>query len=499
MSHSLVLVLLLLTTADGSTRTRELTYTSSSRTESVRLYGNTSKFAYWFADLLVGTPPQRTSVIVDTGSVVCAFPCSSCGSHCGEHLDPPFDFTASTTAEWETCDADCRGTCTDGKCSYHVSYSEGSSITGTWFNDVVQLGGSNENNVAVRSQVGCHVSETKLFYSQSVNGILGMAPPRAGSFPTILGSLFTDPSINKFLFSLCLSPEGGDLTIGGFNTDYVTDEIIWVPMGVDMFYTIPLVSLTLGGSEAPNSFGRVIVDSGTTLVFVPGKVYTWLVSRIESSIGGILSSAPERVSPKCWDMKSEENIDNLNEIIFSFSESMSVSWSPYEYLYHTSGTTWCYSFGDNGSVNETILGAVWLVGKLAVFDIDGKRMGIGQKAKCPRYVAREAEEGRPVTTTTTSVSPKDMQTNPPEETTNEPPESPKEAPFVKAAAEEEQSTTTTATPSDPSTGYLVAGIVGWSLVLVMATAGTVLFFRRNPDNSVNDIELGSVINNNLRE
>jgi len=35
--------------------------------ESARLYGNINEYAYYFVDLLVGTPPQRVSVILDTG------------------------------------------------------------------------------------------------------------------------------------------------------------------------------------------------------------------------------------------------------------------------------------------------------------------------------------------------------------------------------------------------------------------------------------------------
>ena len=42
---------------------------------------------YWFIDLLIGLTEnvQRTSVIVDTGSSLCGFPCTGC-THCGTYL-----------------------------------------------------------------------------------------------------------------------------------------------------------------------------------------------------------------------------------------------------------------------------------------------------------------------------------------------------------------------------------------------------------------------------
>ena len=75
-------------------------YDPKGHIESCRVYGNIDEYAYYYADLMVGTPPQRVSVILDTGSGVAAFPCASC-PHCGEHIDPAFDYAKSSTAKWE--------------------------------------------------------------------------------------------------------------------------------------------------------------------------------------------------------------------------------------------------------------------------------------------------------------------------------------------------------------------------------------------------------------
>lgn len=54
--------------------------------------------------IYVGSPPQRASVIVDTGSHVMAFPCKGCSS-CGTHTDAPYDMSMSSTAEYVSCNS----------------------------------------------------------------------------------------------------------------------------------------------------------------------------------------------------------------------------------------------------------------------------------------------------------------------------------------------------------------------------------------------------------
>jgi Xylanase inhibitor N-terminal len=86
-------------------RLMEETFIQSSRgliatnvTEMTPLYqGLGTHFSY----IYVGTPPQRVSVIVDTGSHHTAFPCVGC--QCGKHMDPYFDPKKSNTSEILTC------------------------------------------------------------------------------------------------------------------------------------------------------------------------------------------------------------------------------------------------------------------------------------------------------------------------------------------------------------------------------------------------------------
>ena len=57
----------------------------------MRIYGS-DDLKYYYTNIWVGTPPQRQSVIIDTGSDYLAFPCSRCPEgHCGNHNNPVFN------------------------------------------------------------------------------------------------------------------------------------------------------------------------------------------------------------------------------------------------------------------------------------------------------------------------------------------------------------------------------------------------------------------------
>lgn len=375
---------------------RELTYYPAEKKQSVRLYGNIHAYAYWFVDLLVGTPPQRTSVIIDTGSSVCAFTCNVC-KQCGSHIDLAFNFDASTTATWSSCSTDCpSGTCLENHCSYSIAYSEGSAVSGFWFHDVVQLGDLMEANLPLKSFLGCHTSETKLFFTQSVNGILGLAPGRTEKYPMILSSLFADERIDKRVFSLCLSKEGGELTVGGHNGD--ESALSYVPLKVEVFYTVPLSSISVGSSVLGTMLGSTIVDSGTTLSYFPPEIFHNLVTTIESILAH--NESVKKEGSRCWSVQDAPS-SLFPTVTFKFG-SVSIDWEPEAYLYSSRSGSNCYAFGMSDSSMETILGASFMINKNMVFDLVQGKLGIG-RSSCPSYSERPPHSIVETTSTSTTT------------------------------------------------------------------------------------------------
>ena len=376
------LLALFSTTFSSLMEPRSLSYSSEAKRESVRLYGNINTFAYWFVDLLVGTPPQRTSAIIDTGSTVSAFACDIC-KECGTHLDAAFKFLASSTATWTSCSPECpSGSCRDDRCSYSISYVEGSSLAGYWFTDVVRLGDQAEGNIPVNSSLGCHTSETKLFYTQSVNGILGLGPSKVGSFPNILSSLFGDARINKALFSVCLSSEGGEMVVGGYDAAFhAGNQMWWIPLTIDSFYSVPLTRMRVGNSNIGSVFGRTIMDSGTTLSYFPGSIYRALAEQVEAYGRHYLKQGT-----RCYTTNQRSIFPT---IFLEFNDAISIAWTPEEYLFNFDKDTVCLGFQEVGRT-ETVLGASFFINKNIVFDTHSARLGIAPAA-CPSHSGRPGE------------------------------------------------------------------------------------------------------------
>ena len=152
------------------------TYDAERKIEHARLYGNVEYRAF-FVGLVVGAPPRRVSVILDTGSGVCAYPCARCG-HCGHHLDPAFDIGKRSTARWLQCSSGrCPvGRCQPGTCSYYQGYTEGSSISGFW------LGGHDQPWTHDNPQVNARMGSRRiiLFFTpknENASGIMGIGRP----------------------------------------------------------------------------------------------------------------------------------------------------------------------------------------------------------------------------------------------------------------------------------------------------------------------------------
>lgn len=214
---------------------------------------------------------------MDTGSVVIAFPCANC-KHCGQHIDPPFDFQASGSASWVGCGAE-QCACKSGHCAYHQGYTEGSSISGWLFDDLVSIGDALQHNPPVRTRLGCHTDENNLFYTQRANGIMGIGPARHR--PTVLQELFKDKEhIQASIFSMCLAEWGGRMVVGGWNASYHTAPIQWTPLATaSSYYNIELKTMTVGG-VAVNGFRDTFIDSGTTYVYMATAPYRQLKNAI---------------------------------------------------------------------------------------------------------------------------------------------------------------------------------------------------------------------------
>eukprot|EP00928_Gymnodinium_smaydae_P032177 TRINITY_DN23375_c0_g2_i1.p1 TRINITY_DN23375_c0_g2~~TRINITY_DN23375_c0_g2_i1.p1 ORF type:complete len:500 (+),score=98.30 TRINITY_DN23375_c0_g2_i1:35-1534(+) len=364
---------------------------AGARGESTWVYGNLDVYAYYFVDLLVGSPePQRVSVIVDTGSSLCGFPCDMC-EHCGKHLEPAYRIKASRTAAAIPCGSDeCDGACQDDVCTYGVSYAEGSSVTGFLFKDEVQLADAMRSNEPVNASLGCHVDERKLFYSQWVNGIFGLAPRKlTDGQPTVLHTMFRQADATSF--SMCLSEWGGVMTVGDANSKYHTSGTVWTELNPRYYYYVHPVRLSLGDQsghaasedigKGQDDFGETIVDSGTTYTqFSPNMAKRLRAALQDFCRRGACGARP--ADGDCWHLDEDADEPRLPPLIFTFRDGARITWPSTAYLRRDPySKRWCAAFG-SGSEGRTVLGLSFMLHKDIFFDLKNRRLGVSD-AKCP--------------------------------------------------------------------------------------------------------------------
>jgi len=418
-----------------------LLYDEVHKVETARLYGSVYGYAYWFVDILIGTPTeQRTSVITDTGSVLCGFPCSGCHG-CGHHIDQAFAPEKSESFSWVECrEHACQ--CRDNFCRYSQSYTEGSSIAGRLFHDWVRLGDDFQSNPFVVAEMGCHDKETKLFTSQKANGIMGLAVTRSKSRPSILQSLFA--STNAAVFSMCLAQFGGAIVVGGYNSSYFEEGVkdpTFVSMNTDGTYQVQLSQLTIPAAkyESNRGFGRTIVDSGTTYTYFPSGIYRAMLKALDEYCK---NKCPGRRNGRnCYSMQAKDlhkfPVMNLN------IGGEKTEWKPRSYLYPgQGGSQFCLGFDDNGSHGGTVLGATWMIDHEVIFDIEKKQLGIAN-AHCPSHTYKTRPDAPEEDEHSVPLPPK-LHNGIPEKETEAP--TTQEPPTTTAASSEEAGTTTTIEP-----------------------------------------------------
>jgi len=120
------------------------------------------------------------------------------------------------------------------------------------------------------------------------------------------------------------------------------------------------------GSSTFNTLGGSLVDCGTTLTYIPTKVYKDLETRLKAS------STYATTAFFNWETcLSSDEVETLPDITITLSYSLSIKFHAAEYLLLYEG---CYYWGFS-SATYTILGNVIMQNKFVVFDKANNQMG----------------------------------------------------------------------------------------------------------------------------
>lgn len=277
---------------------------------TVPLYGS-DNLKYYFADLWVGVPAQKQSVIVDTGSDYLAFPCSYCAEgNCGKHNNPVLDMKKNTTGKPMSClgsfeNFKCAAHCYQNQCGFSRKYLEGSSLQGIVFQDYigvvapekVQSGNSTTKLIRSKKQdvakfpkalglYGCTTKETGLFRTQLANGIMGLGDDTntIKTSPNFIDSLFKSRQSNNRNFSMCLGTNGGYLTFGGYNVKkHIKGEgIQTITYTKNYIVDVKNVSVNADNNKSLLKPMTAMLDSGTTYTYLRGDAFELMATQFNN-------------------------------------------------------------------------------------------------------------------------------------------------------------------------------------------------------------------------
>ena len=336
-----------------------------------------------FAYIYVGTPPQRQSVIVDTGSHYTAFPCAGC-SQCGQHTDQYWDLKNSSTATVPKCQ--------NQPCVISQSYSEGSSWRAIKVVDKLWVGGLDRASVSsapaysIDFLFGCQTSETGLFRTQLADGIMGMGI----AADTVPSQLVAKGVTTSKVFALCFRIGGGIMTLGGVDPRIHTKpQIFYAKLAKSSgWYNVNVLDIflvhrdtkerkSLGQDKSVYQSGKgSIVDSGTTDTYLPQSVASKFQSLFQELSGVVFTQANTPLT--------QAQLDKMPNLVFVLEDvegkSFEVSMPWNNYVDSVGGGK--YAFRIYLTENSgAVLGANFMSGYNVIFDVDGAKVGFS-KSEC---------------------------------------------------------------------------------------------------------------------
>jgi len=307
-----------------------------------------------YVDLWVGTPPQRQTVIVDTGSGSTAFPCSGCRDCGGQtdamfHTDLYFMEKNSDSFQKMECDHCFKGHCgslngMQKVCSFGMSYQEGSSWSAYEGRDVSYIGGPHDmalSRIASGTEpgdnplhasafsfeldFGCQVLLKGLFRTQLADGIMGMENVNESFW----NQMFDAKIIKEKKFSLCYSrhdtverggTESGAMTMGGTDTRLHSSPMLYAKNTKESgMYTIHVRKMYLregGGLSATPDKGKnqvthlldvdekkmngngIILDSGTTDTYLSRAIAGPFMKKWKEIVGTAYNNNGINLTPE---------------------------------------------------------------------------------------------------------------------------------------------------------------------------------------------------------
>ncbi|KAL3622839.1 hypothetical protein CASFOL_031926 [Castilleja foliolosa] len=305
----------------------------------------------------VGTPPVPSLGIADTGSDIIWTQCKPC-IQCFNQSLPIFNPKTSSTYRTVRCNtpscqsfleySSCKAS-RSNSCLYSESYADGSFTQGNLARDTVTLASAGGKSVisVPKVVIGCGFENAGKF-SGVESGIVGLGGGKA-SLVRQLGPLAN----GKFSYCLvALSEKSNSSSKLSFGTNAVVSgrgvgSTPILRQKVDTFYYATLLGISVGNrklemydasSSSGNRKGNIVVDSGTTLTYLPSDLYAKLKSALQNGIKLKQIKDPEGILDLCFYTR-RQNV-RIPDITVHF-EGADLKWKQDNVLVRMSDVTVC--------------------------------------------------------------------------------------------------------------------------------------------------------------
>ncbi|XP_068122135.1 beta-secretase 2 [Hyperolius riggenbachi] len=336
----------------------------------------------YYLEMLIGTPSQALNILVDTGSSNFAV-----AGAANPDVTKFYNSEASSTYQ-------------DLGIDVTVRYTQG-SWTGVLGKDVIRVPKGVNGTFIVNI---ASILESESFFLPQIkwHGILGLAystlAKPSSSVEPFFDSLVRQEGIpNLFSMQMCgaglattvANMNGGSLVMGGVEPSLYTGDIWYTPITEEWYYQVEVLKFEVGGRNlnldcTEYNTDKAIVDSGTTLLRVPDKVFNAMVEAIVgiSLIQNFNNEFWTGLQLACWE-KTEEPWTYFPDLSIylrdvNTSRSFRLIMKPQLYIqpvltFHDNMN--CYRFGISPSSSALVIGATVMEGFYVIFDRAEKRVG----------------------------------------------------------------------------------------------------------------------------
>ncbi|KAM9440071.1 beta-secretase 2 isoform 2-T2 [Clarias gariepinus] len=339
----------------------------------------------YYLQMIIGTPGQTLNILVDTGSsnfAVAAAP--------HPYISTYFNRALSSTY-------------IPSGTSVSVRYTQG-DWEGELGSDFIRIPQGPNGTLMINIAA---ILTSDSFFLPGINwqGILGLAYPSLArpnpSVEPFFDSLVKQIGIpDVFSLQMCgariststaTNPADGSLIMGGLEPTLYHGSMWYTPVVQEWYYQVEVLKLEVGGENLnldcrEYNSDKAIVDSGTTLLRLPEKVFVAVVEAIAqmSMIQDISSGFFSGTKLACW-VKGESPWGFFPKISIylratNTSQSFRLTIFPQLYIQlmaDMDGTMDCFRFGISSSTNGLVIGATVMEGFYVVFDRAQKRVGFG--------------------------------------------------------------------------------------------------------------------------